>query len=1481
MLAALLLGLRVLLPLFPPAPALSASTPSDGDANIGPRAKLTLSFSGPMNPRSVERAIVFDPAVDWTPLWSDDRTTLTISPTQSLRPETSYHLTIGTGAHSRTFHALDAPIELRFRTADAPAVVQLLPADGAAGVPIDSPISIRFSRTIVPTTSLMLPVALSALGFDPPIDGTVTWLDPTTALFRPAAPLRPGTRYHATLAADLTDAAGVQLERPYSWSFSTPAPVVLATWPADGARTVAPTATLALTISQQLDIASVRATLSLSPTATGTLTATNIADGRQVLTYAPVGGWRPDTTYRVTLAAGATPAAGNLAIVTPVSWSFTTAPRPALTARFPGEGQALPVHQPISLVFNTTMDAASFHDLAQFEPPVDNLRVATTDSEVRIAADFRAATAYTMTLPANLADRNGMPLGQDFRMRFLTAPAAPSLELPEVPAHLAQVAAGRPASLLLRRTNLSSLGFDLYRLDEATTVRTLGFGDGDWAGFQPERYGQPLLRSWRVALADPLNTPAEDRVPLTTDTSEPLPAGAYYLRLRALEGPHADLLLLVARTQLALQTSETEALIWATDSLTGTPVGGLPVALYQGGALTEQGTTDQDGLLRLARAAGSPAASYVALAGGASSPGAEPPFGAVSGGWGGTEAAERDGHRIFATTDRAAYRPGERVQLAGFVRATTARMGPLAPPHAGETLVIARPLDSGSRIYQRTLKLGATGVFSDVFALDAQAPAGEYVLAATIDGDLFQTRFVVAPAGPAALDIVVRAPPSIPAGDPAPLAVEVLTPEGLPVAGATISWTLQATPIALPDVEGYVFDDDDDEGAPAPIAPRTGVGQSDAAGRFTLVISDTATEVPLRYRFIAGATEPGGGSASAEGAFIVAPPSVGVRLPSRIFASRRPGSVELLARSPEGQPLASTRVRVEVYRRTWEREQATGANGAPQTVWVPRDQLALTRIAVTGVDGKASLALELPASGAYRLRAGVAVSSRPPLNSAITLWATAPGFSAWGELPGGQPLLIADRDRYRPGETATLLPTVPFAQGTALVTIGTAGGVVSEVRAIRAGEPFTLTIRPDAAADVPVAVLLSRRTAGPGAAAPVQPLLATTTLPVEGDGRRLDVAIASDAASYLPGATATLTVTTTDPAGMGVPADIILTISGAGAARQDDVAAAFRAATPQLTIAPRPAATPIIRLAVPQGDISGASRPAPTVDWNPALRTGPGGVLTLTVRLPDAPAELRALAWAAAAERFGQAQSTIVVTRPLDLALAMPPRFRAGDTPEIAGRVQNTSSISREVEVSLQATGVEVRPDSALIQKAILGPGEAARFVWPVRVLDAEMVRLRVSARSAGEATLDAQTEQAILSNTAPQPARDTAIRLLREYLDPGTGQPLDLARLRTGQLIRARVTAVATAQSRAISVTDELPAGAVLIGQQGGDLAGADADGRLALTLDTGAPGIYQHTYMLRIVATGQYAVPAPTARTPEGASGVGNALVLHVSES
>ncbi len=1358
LLAALLLGLRLLLPLFAATPALLAATPADGDAGVTPRARLTLRFDGAMNPRSVERAVTLRPAAAWLPIWSDDRATLTISPTEPLRPDTGYTLTLDTQALSQRFRALDRPIELHFRTAPAPAVVRVLPDDGAADVPLDAPISIRFSRMIVPAEALMRPATLSELRFEPPLAGSVTWLDQATALFRPTEPLHPGTLYRATIDAALSDIAGVELNRPFSWSFSTPAPAVLDIAPADGAAAVAPRATLAITLSQPLDRDSLRASLLITPSADGDLALKDLPDGQQLALFAPFAGWKPATSYAVTLRAGAVPAGGNLPLLTPKRWSFTTASQPVLTGRFPGEGQTLPPGQEIQLIFNTPIDGDAIRSALQLTPTADILRITTSETEVRIAADVRAATPYTITLPATLTDRNGIPLGQAYRLRFVTAPSGPALALPEAPAHLAQALPGQPAGLLIRRTNLSALIFDLYQLDEAAVIRTAGFREGDWALFQPERYGQPLLRSWSVPLADPLNQPVEERMPLATSSGAPLPSGAYYLRIRTPEGPRADLLALISRARLILQSSapvsRTAALVWATDIISGTPIAGLPVALYQSGTQIELSTTDANGLASFTRAIGAARPDLVALADGGR-------FGIVSSAWDKTTAAGGAQPRLFLTTDRAAYRPGERVELAGIVRMTGAPSGTLGLAQATTVSVSVRAPGATGRIYQEELAIGETGVFSDGLALPTSAPPGSYAAVATIDGASAQASFVVQPIAPTPLEVAIRTPnPPLVAGVPAPLDVTVHTPEGLPVAGATISWTLDAERTPFPAVGDYTFGDAERE--PIESTAHTGTGQTDADGRFSLVISDTlAGDVPLRYRLRTEATEPGGLSASAAGTFVVAPAPIatGVRLPSRIFTATKAGAIELLATTPDGRAAPRASLRVEVYRRTWQRGEEPGPDGRPRIVWRPTDKLAFTRSVDTDQDGSASLPLTLASGGAYRLHVGTAADIKTTY-SATTVWATVRGFTGWGDLPGDQPLLIADRASYRPGETATLLLTTPFPQSPVLITRRAADGLAGEARTIRAGEPFTLTVRPEDAPALALAVLFAGRPPlGTAAAAPPTPLIATADLPVRDDRADLLVGIVSDRRAYMPGATATLTVTTTNAAGVGEPADVIVSIAGASAAPQSTIATTPRNNTPAASFAAAPLAEHAPELA-----------PAPSVYWNPALRTSPSGVLTFTIQLPREPTELRALAWGAGPNSAGQAASTLLITRPFTLQIEAPPRFHVGDIVELAARIQSTSSVTQSIQASLASTGVRSLDDRMLIQERTLAPGATVRFTWRAEVLDVAGVRLNISARGSDVPAQSAQIDQPILPAGATE-ARNGGIALIRDYLADQRGR--------------------------------------------------------------------------------------------------------------
>ncbi|KPV52516.1 hypothetical protein SE17_15020, partial [Kouleothrix aurantiaca] len=89
-LAGVLLALRAVMPIFAAPPALRAAMPAEGAADVSTRAPIQLQFDQSMNARSVEAALSISPPLAWKSVWDASRTTLTISPTELLRPATDY-----------------------------------------------------------------------------------------------------------------------------------------------------------------------------------------------------------------------------------------------------------------------------------------------------------------------------------------------------------------------------------------------------------------------------------------------------------------------------------------------------------------------------------------------------------------------------------------------------------------------------------------------------------------------------------------------------------------------------------------------------------------------------------------------------------------------------------------------------------------------------------------------------------------------------------------------------------------------------------------------------------------------------------------------------------------------------------------------------------------------------------------------------------------------------------------------------------------------------------------------------------------------------------------------------------------------------------------------------------------------------------------------------------------------------------------------
>ncbi|MDW8147520.1 MAG: MG2 domain-containing protein [Roseiflexaceae bacterium] len=834
----------------------------------------------------------------------------------------------------------------------------------------------------------------------------------------------------------------------------------------------------------------------------------------------------------------------------------------------------------------------------------------TNDGEARIDAQLQAATLYTITIPASLSDRAGISLERDYQLRFFTAPAAPSLILPEANGRVIRALPGQTMALLTRRINLSELRLTLYRLDEATLLRALSLSDAEWMTFEPARYGLSLLRSWSEPLADPLNTTVESRVMVTLDDGSPPPPGIYFLRIRSPERVGIGVLLCISRAALSLQVAGQRAIVWTTDAVSATAIPDAPLSLYRQGSLIALGRSDERGVWKTDLTGVDPR-NLIAVS-------SDPPAFATLDALPQNAPAPR--LYVVLATDRTVYPPGERVLVRGFVRQIGAQS--FDPPAPGQMLALEMH-DPLGRSTSRQIVLDGTGAFETALSLPPNSPSGVYRISTPQDERVAVT-FRVEAAAPLRVNVTR----TVYGQDPA-LLVAVRTLEGLPVAGAIVDWTLDNEPLFFPTDDGTVF------GKPDPPPSLSGTDVTDGNGILAIVIPSGSWH---RYRFRAAITEPHGPAVTIE-RLIDAPPAprVGLRAPL-IVSAGAPATIEVTTLLGS-QPLPAQRVRIEAMLLNREASDAVS----------PADRSVLSRVVVTNSAGRATVSAPLPAPGTYRVRASLMGVDPATPSTEITLHAYRPGFTDW-TAPQGDAALLADRIRYRPGDTALILPLEPLPAALALLTVQqTSGDVREELRMVRAGEPVTLTLTPDDAPSV-------RVTLTPASHLPAQRRL-QVDLPVMAPSPSLSPTLTADAQAYAPGTTAALTLTVTDTNGNPTPADVLVRVA-------------------------------------PDAD-----EPQETIMWR-IDRTDDNGVLRIDVPLPRTIGVLPVNVWVASERGMSAISTRLIVTQPVVARIVAPPFARAGDQIGASVRLTSTDGITRETSVTLRF------PDGTSTVQVATVPGE-------------------------------------------------------------------------------------------------------------------------------------------------------------------------------
>lgn len=1010
--------------------------------------------------------------------------------------------------------------------------------------------------------------------------------------------------------------------------------------------------------------------------------------------------------------------------------------------------------------------------LVRVSPKVENLRVSSdawrSDGALRVSGDFRSSTRYEVTV-GRARDRFGSRLAAPVRFDVEVAPQTASLSMAEGQQVLEE-AASRAFTITSR--NVEQARLELWEVEPSAAA---------WAqarqqlGAREAGSGTPdqIVAIRPKAVRD-------ESVTTTVDLLDALAPGKTYLARLSLETPAFGAKppsypewAMAARPATALLTphddralavhvhaSRDQALVHVARLDDGRPVAGAE--LWVDGERVPGVSTGADGLAVVPRSldtadgsgsrnhvvevVASDARAVLALGPGSLDEGQLAPE--LGGG-----AASIDEIRALVLSDRGVYRPGSTVGLKGIVQFR--EHGQLRP---------ASTMPVGLRIHAPTgtLVLSEDALTSDMgsvatrFEVPSTAEIGRYrvelVAPLRDDAVLASYGIQVAEFEPPRFTVDVEAEAA--EGDGTLQAhVDGRYLFGAAMEDAPVTWTLRRQAAPFPHgplvAKGFEFRVarswwDDDDGSDAWV--RTGEGQLDGSGRLSLspAIELDPQEGPQRFVLEAEVTDESHRAIAGRASVVLhpAPRYAGLRLAERWVDVGKALPLEVGVIDREGTTVADATVEVRLERLDWRRVRRPGPGGFADEEW----HEVAEEVDRCSVSAAASTACRLvpKRSGSYRV--STLVDGRR--GGSTRLWAWGHGRDGVAPSPGRRVELVADKGRYRPGETAELVVRNPFSKATMILTVEQGGILHHETRTVsesaaRFSVPLGLEHAPQAHATVTILPLEQAE-----GQARVDWKLGAIRLPVELPDARLDVVVASDRDHYAPGDEVDVVVDVTRGGAAVAGAEVALAVVDEGVLRLTD----FHAPDPVPLLYPgqglqlwvddsRRLLAEQLRRSHVAGDGSGAGSHSlvstrkdfvETAVWEPALRTDEDGRTHVRFTLPDNLTTFRMMAVVVDAEgRGGVHEDGFEVRKPL-MAIPAVPRFAAlGDRFEAAVLVHNNQAHAETATVSLggESRQVELAAGGRARVAFEQAPTRAAPLRLEFAVADAEgTVRDRVQA---------------------------------------------------------------------------------------------------------------------------------------------------------
>ena len=1186
--------------------------------------------------------------------------------------------------------------------ADEFSVLSFSPSGTVKGRP---PVKIVFSQAAAPKNLVgkALPADRHPVAFSPSIRGEGKWTDAKTFVFTPLANLPSATLFRATLRDDLRDTAGRRLVGRQSWEFSTESLKLLRVQQVD--FTENGNAVLELAFNLPVSPFRLRGYLVLANDKNQAVEYffSGNAPSSRIQVFTPP---FSEQKLRVILAAGMTSDAGPLGIEKEVRQEVTVTRKMEIRGAYASSNY--PEQSGITITTSIGADMASAARFVELSPKTP-FTVEPGYNGFTILGDFKPRQRFEVTLKKGLPSRDGSKLEADYTKAVIFPDMYPVLLFPAAGTFLS------PAGDLrvpIETVNIEEVSLNLWRVYENNIPLAMTM-----QGYSVPRDLTRRIVTKNARPEGALNTPVRRAIDLKELAGES--KGVFLLTASDVSGEYwgeAEQLVAVTDLGITARVAPAGITVWVNTILGMKPVESASVKVYsKSNQLIASGSTDGTGIWSWSGK--EPWDPQLVPAIVTVEKGDDLSFLKLDtnlladGGFDTGGRSWSTGYDAMVFAPRGVFRPGERVDFSTIVR-DARRM----PPDPFPVLYVVRS-SLGREVARGTAMLSPEGMASFHAALAPASPTGNYSAEVFLPGDekspLGRTSFFVEDFVAPRLEVKAASETKyLLPGESADVEIASSYLFGAPAAGLPFEAEVRASSAAFRPEGWKAFTFGDMEKKFEPFAEFIGDGTLDETGKGKVSFEAPDGWSPpasVNLLFLLKVMEESGRwvSTSLSMPFHPYPVYLGIEKPSGDAVPGRETSVRVAAVTPEGEPadldmVVGTLFLVHRHYNLVRVDNQTRMQ--VQTELVPQSEGT-----VSLKEGVGTFSFTPKSWGEYVVHFSDETSGSTA-SAQMYAWAPYGAGESAGSTLLDRVVIRADREKYAPGETASVSFRSPFA-GNLLVTVDTDRELFRKVIPLDKGE-ITLDI-PLSDEMIPNAYITAWviRPVKEGEAWGSHRALGTLSVPVERTEKKLSVSLGAPD-RVLPGEAVKVAGTLKDGAGIPRKGEVslffvdegILSLTGfatpdpwkhfmakralglsvhdmydlllplesretpllkPGGGAGEDAMAALRAGLSPLS------ARSFLLLSVFAGNIATDER----------------GSFEAELDLPEFSGKGRLMAVAASGDAFGMAETHIVMAREVTTELSLPRAVSPGDSFFAPLKVFSGASGERRATVKITAEG--------------------------------------------------------------------------------------------------------------------------------------------------------------------------------------------------